>query len=309
MKKLLVLIIGLAAILMTSPAVQAAGKTIGVALASDTNPFYIVMRKGIEIQAKKLGWKVRIVTANEDVNKQVNGVMDLVAQKVDGILISPIDAVATGAAYKAAHDAGIPIISIARGSKSKYQTLFVAMDSKQIGRDIGDWAANKAGNKGNVAMISGPPGSNVFKDLADGFKEAIAKQSGMKIVYEQTGGLTRERGLNQAEDILVAHPGVKVIYAGNDEIAMGAGQAVATAGKKANIIITGLNGVPPALKAVMKGSIDMTVVVSPMVWGKLGTNIMNDYLSGKKHKQKIFIKHIIATKGTAAKYLPPKRKK
>ena len=68
MKKLLVLIIGLAAILITSPTVQAAGKTIGVALASDTNPFYIVMRKGIEIQAKKLGWKVRVVTANEDVN-------------------------------------------------------------------------------------------------------------------------------------------------------------------------------------------------------------------------------------------------
>ncbi|MAF47429.1 MAG: substrate-binding domain-containing protein [Rhodospirillales bacterium] len=309
MKKLLALIIGLAAILAASPAVQAAGKTIGVALASDTNPFYIVMRKGIEIQARKLGWKIRVVTANEDVNKQVNGVMDLVAQKVDGILISPIDAIATGAAYKSAHDAGIPIISIARGSKSKYQTLFVAMDSKLIGRDIGQWAAGKAGGKGKIAMISGPAGANVFKDLADGFKESMGKQSGMKIVYEQTGALTRERGLNQAEDILVAHPDVRVIYAGNDEIAMGAGQAVATAGKKANVIITGLNGVPPALKAVIKGSIDMTVVVSPMVWGKLGVNIMNDWLSGKKHEQKVFIKHIIATKGNAAKYLPPKRKK
>lgn len=185
-------------------------KVIGLALASDTNPFYIVMRKGVEMRAKELGWEVRVVTANEDVSKQVDGVLDLVAQKVDGILISPIDAVATGAAYEAAHKAGIPIISLARGSKSEYQTLFVAMDSVQIGRDIAAWAAEAAGGKGKVAMIAGPAGANVFRDLADGFKEGMSKQSGMEIVFEHTVPLTREEGLKQAEDVLVAHPDVKV---------------------------------------------------------------------------------------------------
>jgi ribose transport system substrate-binding protein len=183
------------------------------------------------------------------------------------------------------------------------------MDSKQIGRDIAAWAAQAAGGKGKVAMISGPAGANVFKDLADGFKETMAGQSGLNIVYEQTGALTRERGLNQAEDVLVAHPDVRVIYAGNDEIAMGAAQAVATAGKKSGIIITGLNGVPPALKAVTKGDMDMTVVVSPMVWGRLGVDMMNGWLKGDRPKQRVFIKHILATQETAAKYMPPKKKK
>ena len=308
MKRFSLIALGLALLLSAAPPAQADKKVIGLALASDTNPFYIVMRKGVLSRAKQLGWDVRVVTANEDVNKQVNGVMDLVAQKVDGVLISPIDAVATGAAYEAAHNAGIPIISIARGSKSKYQSLFVAMDSKQIGRDIAAWAAQAAGGKGKVAMISGPAGANVFKDLADGFKETMAGQSGLNIVYEQTGALTRERGLNQAEDVLVAHPDVRVIYAGNDEIAMGAAQAVATAGKKSGIIITGLNGVPPALKAVTKGDMDMTVVVSPMVWGRLGVDMMNGWLKGDRPKQRVFIKHILATQETAAKYMPPKKK-
>ncbi len=303
------LIPALAAALLTAwlPEAHADKKVIGLALASDTNPFYIVMRKGVVARAGELGWEVRVVTANEDVNAQVNGVLDLIAQKPDGILISPIDAVATGAAYEAAHKAGIPIISIARGSKSKYQTLFVAMDSVQIGRDIAEWAAEKAGNSGKVAMISGPAGANVFEDLADGFKEAAGKKSGLSVVYEQNGALTRERGLNQAEDILVAHPDIRIIYAANDELALGAAQAVATSGMKDSVIITGLNGVPPALKAVGKGDIDMTVVLSPITWGRLGVDVMDKWFKGERPDQKVFIKHIIATKENAANYLPPKK--
>jgi ribose transport system substrate-binding protein len=280
---------------------------IGVALASDTNPFYIVMRKGVEARAAELGWEVRVVTANEDVNAQVNGVQDLVSQRVDGILISPIDAVATGAAYEAAHAAGIPIISIARGAKSKYQSLFVAMDSVQIGRDIADWAANAAGKKGKVAMIAGPAGANVFRDLADGFKEGMKKYGDMEIVYEHYVPLTREDGLNQAQDVLVAHPDVRVIYGGNDEIALGAAQAVATAGKSDAIVITGLNGVPPALKAVADGDMDLTIVLSPMTWGRLGVDVMNDWFNGKRPEQQVFIEHILATRENATKYMPPKK--
>jgi ribose transport system substrate-binding protein len=308
MKRLTALFAGAMALVLAALPAHAEKKVIGLALASDTNPFYVVMRKGVEARANELGWEVRVVTANEDVNKQVNGVMDLVAQGVDGILISPIDAVATGAAYQAAHDAGIPIISIARGAKSKYQTLFVAMDSVQIGRDIADWAAEKAGGKGKVAMIAGPAGANVFHDLADGFKEAIAKYDGMEVVYEHTVPLTREEGLNNAQDILVAHPDVRVIYCGNDEIALGAAQAVATAGKTDDIIITGLNGVPPALAAVAKGEMDLTVVLSPMAWGRLGVDVMNGWFNGEHPDQKVFIKHILATQANAMKYMPPKKK-
>ena len=310
MKKLLTAALVAAMLCAVSGSAYGAKKVvIGLALASDTNPFYILMRKGVQSRAKELGWEVRVVVANEDVNKQVNGVLDLVAQKVDGILISPIDRIATGAAYEAAHKANIPAISIARGAKSKYQTLHVAMDEVLIGGDIAAWIAKKAGGKGKVAMIAGPAGSGTFRNLAIGFEKEIKKHSGMEVVFKRTVPLTREEGLKQTEDILVSHPDIRAIYGANDELALGAAQAVAATGKKGGVIITGMNGVPPALAAVMKGDMDMTVVVNPVAWGRLGVDVMNRYLKGERPDQRVFIKHILAVKSNAKKYMPPKKKK
>jgi ribose transport system substrate-binding protein len=130
-----------AAFLGAAPPVGADDITIGVSLAQDDNPFYIQMLKGIRARAGELGWKVITVSANEDKQKQINGVQDLVARGVKGILISPIDATGVNAAYDAAAAAHVPIISVARGSTSPNQTLHVAMDEKQVGRDIAAWTA------------------------------------------------------------------------------------------------------------------------------------------------------------------------
>ncbi|MFM7569079.1 MAG: substrate-binding domain-containing protein, partial [Betaproteobacteria bacterium] len=120
-------------------AVQAQGKiTIGVALPQDDNPFYIAMMRGIRARAGELGWDVASVSSNEDKLKQINGVQDLVARGVKGVLISPIDATGVNAAYDAAAAGKVPIVSLARGSTSPNQTLHVAMDAKQIGRDIAE---------------------------------------------------------------------------------------------------------------------------------------------------------------------------
>src|SRR5262245_14686792 len=180
--------------------------TIGVSLAQDDNPFYIAMLRGIRARAQELGWDVATVSANEDKLKQINGVQDLVARGVKGILISPIDAVGVNAAYDAAAAAKIPIVSIARGSASPNQTIQVAMDEKQIGRDIAKWTAARLGGKGEVAMLLGPSGAPTFKNLADGYLEVMAQHPDIKIVFRSDGPLNRERGVKQPDDALVAHP-------------------------------------------------------------------------------------------------------
>src|SRR5947207_12027283 len=121
------------AALVVAPAPASAQQkiTIGVSLAQDDNPFYIAMLRGIRARAQELGWEVATVSANEDKVKQINGVQDLVARGVRGILISPIDAVGVNAAYDAAKAGNVPIVSVARGSTSPNQTLHVAME---IGR-------------------------------------------------------------------------------------------------------------------------------------------------------------------------------
>jgi len=156
-----------ASLLLASAPVRAEDKiTIGVSLPQDDNPFYIGMLKGIRARAGELGWDVATVSSNEDKLKQINGVQDLVAKGVKGILISPIDAVGVNAAYDAAAAAKIPIVSLARGSTSPNQTIHVAMDEVQVGRDIAEWTANKLGGKGKVAMLLGPSGAPTFRNLA-----------------------------------------------------------------------------------------------------------------------------------------------
>ena len=158
------------------------------------------MLKGIRDRAQELGWDVATVSANEDKVKQINGVQDLVARGVKGILISPIDAVGVNAAYDAAKAANIPIVSIARGSTSPNQTLHVAMDEKQIGRDIAEWTAKAIGDEGKVAMLLGPSGAPTFRNLGDGYTEVMAKYPKIQIAFRSDGPLTRERGVKQAED-------------------------------------------------------------------------------------------------------------
>ena len=267
--------------------------TVGVSLAQDDNPFYIAMLRGIRARAQELGWDVATVSANEDKLKQINGVQDLVARGVKGILISPIDAVGVNAAYDAAAAAKIPIVSVARSSNSPNQTIHVAMDEKQVGRDIAEWTAKKLNGKGKVALLMGPSGAPTFRNLGDGYAEVMAKYPDINIVFRADGPLTRERGVKQAEDALVANPDLAAIYTANDDVALGATQAVNAAGRKGKTLVSGMNGVPPALRAVKEGDLAMTVELNPVEWGRLGVDVLNTYLKGDKVEPRVFIKHVI----------------
>src|SRR2546426_4688851 len=214
---LVMTMLGLAVLPVTAQPV-----TIGVSLPQDDNPFYIAMLKGIRARAQELGWQVAYVSSNEDKLRQINGVQDLLARGVKGILISPIDAVGVNAAYDAAAGAKIPIVSVARGSASPNQTLHVAMDEKQVGRDIAEWTARKLAGKGKVMLVGGPSGAPTFKNLIDGYGEVMARHPGIALVGKTEGPLTRERGLKNAEDALVANPDLAAIYCANDDVALGA---------------------------------------------------------------------------------------
>lgn len=294
MKRLLsILFIALAGLGGAVAIAQTGPITVGVSLPQDDNPFYIAMLKGIRAAAQERGWQVAYVSSQEDKLKQINGVQDLVAKGVKGILISPIDAVGVNAAYDAAAAAKIPIISVARGSSSPNQTLHVAMDEKQVGRDIATWTAKVINGKGKVALIGGPSGAPTFRNLIDGYTEIMAKYPGISIVFKTEGPLTRERGLKNTEDALVANPDLAAIYTANDDVALGAAQAVVAAGRKGKTLVTGMNGVPPALRAVKEGNLAMTVELNPATWGRLGVEVLAAYLRGQKFEQRVFIKHII----------------
>ena len=268
-------------------------KTIGVSLASDTFVFYTQLRKGMEDRAKELGWNLRFVSANEDVAAQVNGVLDLVSQKVDGILISPIDARATRSAYTAAKNAGIPIISIARHADSPDQTAFVAMDEVQIGRDIAGWIVNALDRKGEVALIAGPSGAATFRNISSGLQEVFATAPDIRIVFNKETFMSREEGVRVGQDIMVAYPEVKAIYVSNDETALGVIQSVAATGKAGKVLITGMNVIPPAMAALRKGDLALTVELNPQRWGRLGIDTMDKWLKGYHSFDRVNVPHVL----------------
>jgi ribose transport system substrate-binding protein len=273
--------------------VSAQTRTVGVSLASDTFVFYTSLRKGMEDRAKELGWNLRFVSANEDVVAQVNGVLDLISQKVDGILISPIDARATRSAYEAAKKAGIPIISVARHADSPDQTAFVAMDEVQIGRDIARWIVDALGKKGDVALIAGPSGAATFRNISSGLAEVFSTAPDIKIVFNKETFMSREEGLRVGQDIMVAYPDVKAIYVSNDETALGVIQAVAAAGKNGKVLITGMNGIPPAMAALRKGDLSLTVELNPQRWGRLGVDTMEKWLKGDHSFDRVNVPHVL----------------
>ena len=278
--------------------------TIGVALAQDDNPLYILMLKGIRARAQELGWEVATVSSNEDKLKQINGVQDLIARGVKAVLISPIDAVGVNAAYDAAAQAKIPIISLARGSSSPNQTLHVGINQKQIGREIAEWTAKQIGGQGKVAMLVGPSGAPAFRNLAEGYTEAMAKFPGITIVFRTEGPLSRERGVKHAEDALVANPDLKAIYTSNDDIALGAVQAVVAANRKGQTLVTGMNGVPPALRAVKDGGLALTVELNPLTWGRIGVDKLGDFFKGEKLEKQVFIPHVLIDRANVDAKMP-----
>ncbi len=154
------------------------------------------------------------------------------------------------------------------GDDSLYTTL-IASDFVAEGRMAGEWLAKKTNGKANVAELQGTPGAAPAIDRKKGFGEAIAKHPGMKIIKTQTGEFTRSRGKEVMEAFLKSPEGAQInaVYAHNDEMALGAIQAIEAAGKKPgqDIIIVSIDGVKDAFQAMVDGKLNCTVECNPLL--------------------------------------------
>ena len=157
-------------------------------------------------------------------------------------------------------------------------------------------------------MLAGPSGAQAFMNFARGYEDGMARHPGIEIVFRQELALTREMGLKHGEDALVAHPDLKAIYGANDELGMGAAQAVAAAGKKKDVTVTGMNGIPPAVRAVKRGAMDLTVALNPVKWGTLGADTMDGHFKGRKHDPRVYVEHVLVDKSNVDKFIRPKKK-
>ncbi|MFY4775821.1 ribose ABC transporter substrate-binding protein RbsB [Metabacillus sp. RGM 3146] len=295
MKKTLVILVALSLMLLSAcsldpPEWAKPGKKknlkdikIGLSVSTLNNPFFVSLKDGVVKEAKALGMQVKVVDAQNDSAKQINDVEDLMQQNVDVLLINPTDSSAISSAVQSANNIGIPVITLDRSAEKGDVKTLVASDNIKGGEMAGDYLVKKLGKNAEVAELQGVPGASATRERGKGFHNVADKQ--LNITASQAADFDRTKGLNVMENILQAKPNIKAVFAHNDEMALGAIQAINSSGK--DIMVIGFDGNDDALNAIKAGKMEATIAQQPELIGSLAVKAGKDVLSGKKIEKKI----------------------
>jgi ribose transport system substrate-binding protein len=256
-----------------------AAKTIGVSLLTRQHIFYKDLEEGLRTEAEKNGYRLVITSGDFDPGKQSSQIEDFLTQKVDAIIVCPVDSRGIGPAIRRANDAKIPVFTADIAAKEGETVCHIASDNVAGGRLAGEYMAKILGGNGSIAIIGQPTVTSVL-DRVQGFKDAIAKFPGMKIVADVNGEGVRDKAMQAASDILQAHPELNGIFGINDDSALGALDAVQQYDRK-SVNIVGYDATPPAADAIMKGTaLKADVVQYPKKIGETTIDKIKEYFSG-----------------------------
>jgi galactofuranose transport system substrate-binding protein len=228
-----------------------------------------------KIEADKRGIDLRISDAQQKQENQIRAVRSFIAQGVDAIFIAPVVATGWDAVLREAKDAKIPVVLLDRTIDSKDDSLYltaVTSDTVYEGQVAGEWLAKETGGKCNIVELQGTVGSSPAINRKKGFDQAIAAFPGMKIVRTQSGDFTRSKGKEVMESFIKAEGGGKnicAVYAHNDDMVIGAIQAIKEAGLKPgkDIKVVSIDAVPDIFKAMADGEANATVELTPNMAG------------------------------------------
>lgn len=270
----------------TIDAAKAGKKTLGMVISTLNNPFFVTLKEGAEKKAKELGYQLIVLDSQNDSAKELSNVEDLIQQKISILLINPTDSDAVVNSVKAANLKKIPVITIDRASNGGTVVCHIASDNVAGGRMAADFIVKQLNGKGNVVELQGIPGTSAARDRGKGFNEEIAKNKGIKVVAQQAADFDRQKGLAVMENILQAQPEINAVFAHNDEMALGAIQAIEAA-QREGIMVVGFDAIDDAVKAVEDGQMAATVAQQPELMGSLGIENADKVLKGKKVEKSI----------------------
>ena len=242
---------------------------VGFSQMESDNPWRIAETKSLRDEAAKRGIELVVTDAQGQTAKQVSDVEDLIARRVNLLLLAPREFEGLAPALQSAKAAKIPVILVDReaaGTAGQDYVTLLASNFIEQGRRAGEWLATATGGKASIVELSGTPGASVARDRAAGFREAIAKYPGMKIVASQTGNFTRAQGERVMQNLAQSLGAqVTAVYAHNDEMALGAIQALKSAGRKpgTDVTIVSIDGQRAALEAIQAGELGATVESNP----------------------------------------------
>lgn len=255
----------LALSLMFASGAALADMKIGVSMSQFDDTWLTYLRESMDKKAKSYpdGVQLQFEDARSDVVKQLSQVESFISQKVDAIVVNPVDTAATKKITEAAVKAGIPLVYVNRRPddlKLPKGVVTVASNDLEAGEMQMQYLADKMGGKGDIVILLGDLANNSTTNRTKGVKKVLAKYPNIKVEQEQTGIWLRDKGMTLVNDWLTQGRKFDAVVANNDEMAIGAAMALSQAGvDKGSVLIAGVDGTPDGLNAIKKGNMTVSV--------------------------------------------------
>jgi len=281
---------------------------VGFSQMESDNPWRLAQTKSLRDEAAKRGVELVVTDAQGQTAKQVSDVEDLIARRVDLILLAPREYEGLAPALQAAKEAKIPVILVDReaaGTPGEDYVTFLGSNFVEQGRRAAEWLVKATGGKAKIVELAGTPGASVAADRAKGFREVIAKHPEMEIIASQTGNFSRATAQGVMQNIAQARgKEITAVYAHNDEMALGAIQALKAAGLKpgTDVTIVSIDGQRAALEAIQAGELGATVESNPR-FGPLAFDTIEKVRRGEKIPASILITDRFFDRTNAAQFV------
>jgi len=284
---------------------------VGFAQMESNNPWRIAETKSFQDTAEACNWDLITTDAAGSAAKQVADVDSMIAQGIDVLFLPPREEKPLIPAVMKAKAAGIPTFLVDRSvdqdvaQAGRDYVAFLGSDFVDQGRRVAEWTLeNFDGEEGIIVELEGTTGSSPANDRRKGFDDVMAEHDNMSIVASQSGDFARDQGRQVMETLLQAHPDVNIVYAHNDEMAIGAIQALELAGRKPgeDVLVVSIDGTRDALQAIIDGKMGVTVESSPF-FGPLACETMERYAAGETIEPWVQVEDRIFTAENAADHV------
>jgi len=294
-------IMGTAMALVLSTAAHA--ETVGVSMALFDDNFLTVLRNGMQDYAKTLnGVTLQVEDAQNDVAKQQSQIQNFIASKVDAIVVNPVDTDATAAMSKLAAAAGIPLVYVNREPVNvdslPDKQAFVASNEQESGTLETKEVCRLLGGKGKAVVMMGELSNQAARMRTKDVHDVVATDEckGIQIIEEQTANWSRTQGSDLLTNWLSSGLEFDAVISNNDEMAIGAIQALKAAGKDlSKIVIGGVDATQDALAAMQAGDLDVTVFQDAAGQGKGALDAALKLAKGEKVEKKVYIPFQLVT--------------
>ncbi|WP_218938730.1 ABC transporter substrate-binding protein [Oleiharenicola lentus] len=286
--------------LVAAAQVAAAGKPlrVGFAQTGAESAWRTANTNSMKSEAEKRGIELKFADGQGKQENQIRAIRSFVAQRVDAIVLAPIVETGWDPVLREAKRAGIPVILTDRSIQTADESLyvcFIGSDFYEEGRMAADWVARAVNGQGNIIELQGTPGSAPANERRRAFADGIAKHPGLKIIDSQSGDFRRAGGKEVMEAMLKKHGrAINIVYAHNDDMALGATLAIEEAGLKPgrDIIMVSIDGIKEAIQAIIDGRLNCTVECNPMFGPKVYDTIER-LKRGEKVERKAYNKDLL----------------